>query len=247
LLIRFVDLWEDHHLIVKTPPQQDMKIDYKGVSKVAYHELVYQAHSRPDYIDLHEFWSTSSDIPATPPLLATECDNIPLNSFLEGQPIDSSSPLPPSMECLLFPDPENLQGGFNWPGPDLLSAETQVEDVIVYMSAFIPARLLHWMEICLTELDQITDQTIEEYSFHLSSTTYSREDLYWVRRQILDILSRPRDKQRSLFRLSLRPLTELPTHFPDSTVTLHMTHPTATCLDPDVFVKNLTDNKGPLW
>jgi hypothetical protein len=74
---------------------------------------------------------------------------------------------------------------------------------MVYMSALIPARLLHWVEICLTELDRITDQTIEKYRFHLSSTTYSREDLYWMRRQILDIISGPRDKQRSLFRLSL--------------------------------------------
>jgi hypothetical protein len=151
------------------------------------------------------------------------------------------------MECLLFPDPENLQAGFNWPGPDLLSATTQFEDVMVYMSAFVPARLLHWVEICLTELDQITDQTIEEYHFHLSSTTYGKEDLYWVRRQILDIISGCRDKQRSLFRLSLRRRTELLTHFPDSAYPLHTTHPTATCLNPDVFVQNLTDNRWPLW
>jgi hypothetical protein len=151
------------------------------------------------------------------------------------------------MECLLFPDPENLQAGFTWPGPDLLSAATEFEDVIVYMSAFIPARLLHWVEICLTELDQITDQTIEEYRFHLSSTTHGREDLYWVRRQILDIISGPRDKQRSLFRLSLRPGTELPRRFPDPECHLDTTHLTATCLNPDVFVQNLTGNKWPLW
>jgi hypothetical protein len=61
-----------------------MKTDDKSMPKVGYHDLVYQAHASPDYIDLHEFWSTSSDIPATPPLLATEYDGIPLNSFLEG-------------------------------------------------------------------------------------------------------------------------------------------------------------------
>ncbi|KAJ5900189.1 uncharacterized protein N7473_004259 [Penicillium subrubescens] len=224
-----------------------MKIDDQGVPKVVYHDLMYQAYSRPDYIDLPEFWSTSSDIPATPPLLATEYDDLPLDSFLEGQPIDSGGSLPPPMECLLFPDPGNLQSGFNWPGPDPLFANTQSEDVLVYMSASIPTRLLHWVDICLTELDQMTDQTIEKYRFHLSSTANGREDLYWVRRQILDIISGTRVKQRSLFRLSLRPRTELSTRFPDPACPLHTTQPSATCLDPDVFVQNLTDNRWPLW
>jgi hypothetical protein len=87
---------------------------------------------------------------------------------------------PPPVECLLFPGPENLQAAFNWPGPDPLSPTTEFEDVIVYMSAFIPARLLHWVEIRLTELDQITGQTIKEHLFHLSSTNYYKSDLYWV-------------------------------------------------------------------
>jgi hypothetical protein len=168
-------------------------------------------------------------------------------SYQSNTGSDATELLSPSMECLLFPDPENLQVGFNWPGPDLLSAETQCEDVMVYMSAFIPARLLHRVEICLTEVDQITDQTIEEYRFHLSSTAYGREDLSWVRRQILDIISGPRNKQQGLFRLSLRPRTELPTRFPDPACLLHTMHPTATYLYPDVFVKDLTDNKWPLW
>jgi hypothetical protein len=73
-----------------------MKIDYQGMPKGVYHGLIYQAHSKPGYIDLHEFWSSLSDIPATPPLLAAEYDEIPLNSFPEGQPIDSSGSLPPS-------------------------------------------------------------------------------------------------------------------------------------------------------
>jgi hypothetical protein len=172
---------------------------------------------------------------------------MPLDSFLEGQPIDSSGSVPPLMECLLFPDPENPQAGFMWPGPDLLSDTTQFEDVMVYMSAFIPSRLLHWVEICLIELDQITDQTIEEYRFHLSSTTYGSKDLYWVRRQILDIISGPTIKQRRPFRLSLRPRTELPTQFLDPACPVHTTPPMATCLNPDVFVQNLTDNKWLLW
>jgi hypothetical protein len=225
-----------------------MKIDDKGMPKVLYHDLMYQAHYSLDYNDLHEFWSTSSDIPATPPLLATDCDDILLDATIGGQRIDSSGSIPPSVECLLFPDPENLQAGFNWPGPDLLSPTTQCEDVMVYMSAFIPARLLHWVEIRLTELDQITGQTIEEHLFHLSSTTYDREDLYWVRRQILDIISAPRDDQPRLFRLSLRPRTELPAYFPDPACPLHTTQPSATCLNPDVFVQNLIDNyRWPLW
>jgi hypothetical protein len=209
---------------------------------------MYQAHYNLDYIDLHGFWSNTSDTPATPPLLATDCDGISVDSTIGGQRIDSSGSLPHSVERLLFFDPENLQVGFNWPGPDLLSAETHCEDVMVYMSAFIPARLLRWVEICLTELDQITDQTIEEYRFHLSSSTYGREDLYWVRRQTLDIMSGPRDNQPRLFRLSLRPLTELPTYFPDPACPLHTTQPSSTCLNTDVFVQNLIDNyRWPLW
>jgi hypothetical protein len=247
MLHLLVNLFEGSHLAVKRLQQQNMNADNQGMLKLLYHEVTYQHCYMIDYIDLHAFWSTSSDIPATPPLLATECYDIPLESSIDGQRIKSSGSIPPSVECHLFPDPENLQAVFNWPGPDLLAATTQCEDIMVYMSAFIPARLLHWVEICLTELDQITDQTTEEYCFHLSATTYGREDLYWVRRQILDIISGSRDKQRSLFRLSLRPRTGLPTRFPDPACPLHTTHPTATCLNPNVFVQNLTDNKWPLW
>jgi hypothetical protein len=247
MLHLLVNLLKDYNLAVKKLQQQNMKIDDKGMPRVLYHDVMYRAHYSLDYIDLHEFWSTSSDIPATPPVLVTECDDNPLDSSIEGQRVSSSGSIPPSVECHLFPDPENLQAGFNWPGPDLLAATTQCDDVMVYMSAFIPARLLHWVEICLTKLDQITGQMIEEHRFHLSRTTYGRDDLYWVRRQILDIISRPRDKQRSLFRLSLRSRTELPTCFPDPACPLHTTHTTSACLNPDVFVQNLTDHKWPLW
>jgi hypothetical protein len=180
-----------------------VKIDDKGMPKVLYQDAMYQAHYSVDYIDLHEFWSNSSDIPATPPFLANDRDDILLDSTIGGQLIDSSGSIPPSVECLLFPDPENLQAAFNWPGPDLLSLPLNCEDVMLYMSAFVPARLLHWVEIRLTELDQITGETIEEHLFHLSSTKYDRGDLYWVCRQILDIISGPRDDQPRLFRLSL--------------------------------------------
>jgi hypothetical protein len=119
---------------------------------------------------------------------------------------------------------------------------------MLYMSAFVPARLLHWVEIRLTELDQITGQTIEEHLFHLSSTKYDRGDLYWVCRQILDIISGPRDDRPRLFRLSLRPRTELPTYFPDPAFPLHTTQPLATCLNTDVYVQNVIDNyKWLLW
>jgi hypothetical protein len=208
---------------------------------------MFQAHHSLDYIGLHEFWSTSSDIPATPPLLATECD-ILRDPIIGGQQVDSNISIPPSVNCLLFPDPENPQAGFNWPGPDLLSPTTQCEDLMLYMSAFVPARILHWVEIRLTEVDQLTGETIKEHLFHLSSTTYGRYDLYWVRRQILDIISGPRDDQPGLFRLSLRPRTELATYLLDADFPLHTAQPLATCLNPDVFVQNLTDSyRWPLW
>jgi hypothetical protein len=208
---------------------------------------MFQAHHSLDYIGLHEFWSTSSDIPATPPLLATECD-ILRDPTIGGQQVDSNISIPPSVNCLLFPDPENPQAAFNWPGPDLLSPTTQCKDLMLYMSAFVPARILHWVEIRLMELDQLTGETIKEHRFHLSSTQYGRYDLYWVRRQILDIISGPREDQPRVFRLSLRPRTELPTYFPDADFPLHTTQPMATCLNPDVFVQNLTDNyRWPLW
>jgi hypothetical protein len=61
-----------------------MKIDDKGMRKVLYQDVMYQAHYSVDYIDLHEFWSNSSGIPATPPLLATDCDDVLLDLTSEA-------------------------------------------------------------------------------------------------------------------------------------------------------------------
>jgi hypothetical protein len=162
-----------------------------------YQDAMYQAHCSVDYVDLHEFWCNSSDIPATPP----------------------------PVECLLFPDPENLQAAFNWPAQDPLLPTTQFEDIIFYMSAFVPARLLHWVDIRLTELDQIMGQTIEEHLFHLPSTNYDKSDLYWVRRHILDIVSVPSNDRPRLFRLNLQPRTDLPTYLLDPAFPLYTTWP----------------------
>jgi hypothetical protein len=85
-----------------------MKIDDKGMPKVLYQDVMYQAHYSVDYIDLHEFWSNSSDIPATPLFLANDLDDILLDSTIGGQLIDSSGSIPPSVECLLFPDPPRI-------------------------------------------------------------------------------------------------------------------------------------------
>jgi hypothetical protein len=54
------------------------------------------------------------------------------------------------------------------------------------MLAFVPARLLYWVEIRLTELDQITGQTIEEYLFYLLRLTMTKViytgcvDTFWT-------------------------------------------------------------------
>jgi hypothetical protein len=205
-------------------------------------DVMYQAHCSVDYVDLHEFWCNSSEIPAIPPFLATDCDDPLLDTTIGGQLLDSSSSTPSPVECRLFPDPENLQVAFNWPGPDPLSPRTQFEDIIFYMSAFIPARLLHWVEIRLTELDQITGQTIEEHLFHLSSTKHDKSDLYCGRRQILDMVSVSSNDRPRLFRLNLQPRTDLPTYLLDPAIPFYTTRPLATCLNPDVFVQNLIGN-----
>jgi hypothetical protein len=207
-----------------------------------HQDVMYQAHCSVDYLDLHEFWCNSSDIPAIPPRLATDCDDSLLDTTIGGQLLDSSSSTPPPVECLLSPDPENLQAAFNLPGPDPLSPTTQFNDIILYMSAFVPARLLHWVDIRLTELDQIMGQTIEEHLFHLPSTNYDKSDLYWVRRHILDIVSVPSNDRPRLFRLNLQPRTDLPTYLLDPAIPFYTTRPLATCLNPDVFVQNLIDN-----
>jgi hypothetical protein len=203
---------------------------------------MYQAHCSVDYLDLHEFWCNSSDIPAIPPRLATDCDDSLLDTTIGGQLLDSSSSTPPPVECLLSPDPENLQAAFNLPGPDPLSPTTQFNDIILYMSAFVPARLLHWVEIRLTQLDQITGQTIKEHRFHLSSANYDKSDLYWVRGHILDIVSVPNNNRPRLFLLNLQPRTDLPTYLLDPAFSFYTTRPLATCLNLHVFVRNLIDN-----
>lgn len=50
---------------------------------------LYQTHCSVGYIDLHEFWSNSSEIPAKPPCLATDCDDCLLDITIGGQ-LDSS-------------------------------------------------------------------------------------------------------------------------------------------------------------
>jgi hypothetical protein len=203
---------------------------------------MYQAHCSVDYLDLHEFWCNSSDIPAIPPRLATDCDDSLLDTTIGGQLLDSSSSTPPPVECLLSPDPENLQAAFNLPGPDPLSPTTQFNDIILYMSAFVPARLLHWVEIRLTQLDQITGQTIKKHRFHLSSANYDKSDLYWVRGHILDIVSVPNNNRPRLFLLNLQPRTDLPTYLLDPAFSFYTTRPLATCLNLHVFVRNLIEN-----
>lgn len=71
-----------------------------------------------------------------PPFLATDCDDILLDSTVGDHCSDSGGSIPPSVECVLFPDPENLQAAFRWLGPDLLSPTTQSEEIMLYVGIF---------------------------------------------------------------------------------------------------------------
>jgi hypothetical protein len=177
------------------------------------------------------------------PSLASDRDGFLLDPTTEDQPVGSIAPTPLPIECILFPDPQNLQAGFMWPGPDPLSHTTETDDILLYMSAFVPARLLHWVVIHLTGLDRITGDTIEEHLFHLSPTKSARGDLCWVRRQMLSIISGPMDDEpRLFFRLFLRPGTEPLTYIPDTALPSQANLPSATCLNPDLFVHSLIEN-----
>lgn len=67
-------------------------------------------------------------------------------------------------------------------------------------------------------------------------------DLYCVRRQILNLVSVSSNDRPRLFLLNLRPCTDLPTNVLDQAFPFYTNRPLATCLNPDVFVRNLIDN-----
>lgn len=94
------------------------------------------------YFHFHEFWCNSSDVPAMPSCLAIDRSEYQLDQNTDDSNIRPSAPILLSIQCLLFPNPDNLQAGVQLPGPDPLSHTTEIDDIIVYMSAFVPARLL---------------------------------------------------------------------------------------------------------
>ena len=70
------------------------------------------------------------------------------------------------MKCFFHPNRED-PSGFEWTGPDPLSALTQSEDIFLFMSAFFLAEEIYWVEFRLARLDQITGDMIGEHLFFL--------------------------------------------------------------------------------
>ena len=146
------------------------------------------------------------------------------------------------MKCFFHPDRED-PSGFEWTGPDPLSAFTQSEDIFLFMSAFFLKEEIRWVEVRLARLDQVTGDMIREHLFFLPRVESVMGNLCRIRGQMLEIVSRTvAGSMASSFRLSLWPRMEpLPysNHLAISPLTVLPTMPP---LNPSFFVHNLLAN-----
>jgi hypothetical protein len=146
------------------------------------------------------------------------------------------------VKCFFHPNREDLSG-FEWTGPDPLSALTQSEDIFLFMSAFFLAEEIYWVEFRLARLDQITGDMIGEHLFFLPRVETVMGNLRRIRGEMLDIISQTvPESMASIFRISLWPRME---PLPYSNHSIHsplMALPTMPPLDPSFFVHNLLAN-----
>jgi hypothetical protein len=146
------------------------------------------------------------------------------------------------VKCFFHPNRED-PSGFEWTGPDPLSALTQSEDIFLFMSAFFLAEEIYWVEFRLARLDQITGDMIGEHLFFLPRVESVMGNLRRIRGEMWDVISQTvAGSMASSFRLSLWPRMEpLPysNHSPTSPLTALPTMPP---LDPSFFVHNILAN-----
>ena len=111
------------------------------------------------------------------------------------------------------------------------------------MSTFFLSEEIHWVDIRLARLDQITGDMIGEYLFFLPQVETVMGNLRRIRAQMLDIISQPVvGSMASSFRLSLCPRMEPLPYSNYSAISRQATLPTIPPLDPSFFVYNLLRN-----
>jgi hypothetical protein len=102
-----------------------------------------------------------------------------------------------------------MQQSFPWTGPDPLSPSTKLEDVFVYLSAFLLSEEVYRVEFRLSRFDSLSDEFIGEHLFLLPRFETAMGNLSRVRKQIIDIISQVCSAaQTTRFRLSMWPRLE---------------------------------------
>jgi hypothetical protein len=203
------------------------------------------AHNRLDIdfdLDLHAIWRESSFIPAPPPCLCADKEDIGLDCPNGLKCVAHEGQGSSLVECFFHPDYDN-QSGFKWTGPDPLSLATQADDLFLYMSAFFLFEEVFWVELRLARFHQLTGETVGEHLFFLPRVETAIGNLRRVRGQILDIISLVTvGTMPTSFQLSLWPRTEPLPYSGHSTLSPLATLPTTPSLDPSFFVHNLLEN-----
>ena len=111
------------------------------------------------------------------------------------------------------------------------------------MSAFFLTEEIHWVEVRLARLDQITGDMIGEHLFFLPRVETIMGNLRRIRGQMLDIISRTVTGSMDIsFRLSLWPRMEPLPYSNHSAISPLTALPTMPPLDPSFFVHNLLAN-----
>jgi hypothetical protein len=192
-------------------------------------------------LNLYAIWHESSGIPTPPPCLASDPDD-PGRVFNKIDLAGYETQGPSMIECLFYPDLDNLSG-FKWTGPDPLSISTQASDIFLYMSALLFPNEVHWIEFRFARFDRTSDETIEEDLFFLPQVETALGNLCRVRRQLLDTITwHAVGATGTSFRLSLWPRMK---SLPYSSLSTHSSLtalPPTLSLDPRFFVHNISGN-----
>lgn len=193
-------------------------------------------------LDLHAIWRESSCIPAPPPCLCADHEDLGLDVLIESNSEAHEGQGFPLVECFFHPN-NDYHSGFKWTGPDPLSFATQADDLFLYMSAFFLLKEVYWVELRLARFHQLTGETVGEHLFFLPRVETAMGNLRRVRGQIVDIISLATlGATPPFFRLSLWPRTDPLPYSGHSTLSPLATLPTMPSLDPSFFVHNLLEN-----
>ncbi|KAJ5240489.1 uncharacterized protein N7469_002080 [Penicillium citrinum] len=191
---------------------------------------------------LKEMNKASSDLPAVPPCIATEPNDIKVLSIDSLDTSGSDTYGFCVVDYLFYPNHGSHQG-FPWTGPDPLSPTTQADDLFLYLSAFLLPQEITWVEFRLSRHDPFSDDFLGEYLFFVPRTGTSIGNLSRIRRQILDLITQScTAADAAHFRLSIWPRLDPIPYTQHSELSLRSTLPTMPCLDPEFFVNNIRRN-----